>query len=81
MAESLIPFLVIGGISATRRILAIGAAIGVEEAKGTLEPSRFGQAMVELGVSGGLIVAIGATLVILRAYIIQAARAGGETHS
>lgn len=82
VAESLIPFLVIGGISATRRILAIGAAIGVEEAKGTLESVRFQQAMVELGVSGGLIIAIGATLVILRAYIVQAAaRASGETHS
>lgn len=73
VAESLIPFLVIGGISATRRILAIGAGIGVEEAKGTLEAARFGQAMVELGVSGGLIVAIGVTLVILRAYLIPGA--------
>ncbi len=76
VAESLIPFLVIGGISATRRILAIGAGIGVEEAKGTLEAARFGQAMVELGVSGGLIVAIGVTLVILRAYLIP----GAATH-
>ena len=69
VAESLIPFLVIGGISASRRILAVGASIGVEEAKGTLEPVRFSQAMIELGVSGGLIVAIGITLVILRPYL------------
>ena len=71
VSESLIPFLVIGGISATRRILAIGAAIGVEEARGTLEAVRFNQAMVELGVSGGLILAIGLTLVILRGYLPQ----------
>ncbi len=69
VSESLIPFLVIGGISATRRILAVGASIGVEEAKGTLEPMRFSQAMVELGISGGLIMAIGLTLVILRTYL------------
>ena len=69
VAESLIPFLVIGGISASRRILAVGASIGVEEAKGTLEPVRFSQAMIELGVSGGLILAIGVALVILRPYL------------
>jgi hypothetical protein len=34
-----------------------------------LEPQRFSQAMIELGVSGGLIVAIGVTLVILRPYL------------
>lgn len=69
VAESLIPFLVIGGISATRRILAVGAAVGVEEIKGTLEATRFSQAMIELGVSGALIAAIGLTLVILRPYL------------
>jgi uncharacterized membrane protein (DUF373 family) len=69
VAESLIPFLVIGGISASRRILAVGASIGVEEAKGTLEPVRFSQAMIELGVSGGLILVIGIALVILRPYL------------
>jgi uncharacterized membrane protein (DUF373 family) len=71
VAESLIPFLVIGGISATRRILAVGATLGVEEIKGTLERVRFSQAMVELGVSGGLIVAVGVTLVILRPYLLH----------
>ena len=69
VAESLIPFLVIGGISASRRILAVGASIGVAEAKGTLEPVRFSQAMIELAVSGGLILAIGIALVILRPYL------------
>jgi uncharacterized membrane protein (DUF373 family) len=69
VAESLIPFLVIAGISASRRILAVGASIGVQEAKGALEPQKFSQAMIELGVSGGLIVAIGIALVILRPYL------------
>ena len=69
VSDALIPFLVIGGISTARRILAVGASIGVEEAKGTLNPTRFTQAMIELGVSGGLIVAIGLTLVILRSYL------------
>lgn len=69
VSEALIPFLVIGGISTARRILAVGASIGVEEAKGTLTATRFSQAMIELGVSGGLIVAIGVTLVILRSYL------------
>jgi uncharacterized membrane protein (DUF373 family) len=69
VAESLIPFLVIAGISASRRILAVGASIGVEEAKGTLEPVRFSQAMIELGISGGLILVIGIALVILRPYL------------
>ena len=80
VAESLVPFLVIGGISATRRILAVGAAIGVEEAKGTLEAARFGQAMVELGVSGALILAIGITLVILRSYLSQIQKPESASH-
>ena len=67
--DALIPFLVIGGISTARRILAIGASIGVNEAKGTLTDKRFEHAMIELGVSGGLIIAIGITLVILRTYL------------
>jgi len=69
VSEALIPFLVIGGISTARRILAVGASIGVEEAKGTLTTTRFSQAMIELGVSGGLIISIGLTLVILRSYL------------
>ena len=69
VSDALIPFLVIGGISTARRILAVGASIGVEEAKGTLTTTRFDHAMIELGVSGGLIISIGITLVILRAYL------------
>jgi uncharacterized membrane protein (DUF373 family) len=71
VSDALIPFLVIGGISTARRILAVGASIGVEEAKGTLSDKRFDHAMIELGVSGGLIISIGITLVILRAYLTR----------
>ena len=69
VSEALIPFLVIGGLSTARRILAVGASLGVEEAKGTLSETRFNHAMIELGVSGGLILAIGLALVILRSYM------------
>ncbi|GAC1537048.1 MAG: hypothetical protein NVS2B9_03050 [Myxococcales bacterium] len=68
VVASLVPFLVIAAISASRRVLAIGAWVSVEEGHTGLEPRRFQQAMIELGVSGGLVLAIGVTLVILRAY-------------
>lgn len=68
VVASLVPFLVIAAISASRRVLAIGALISVEEGHTGLEPRRFEQAMIELGVSGALVLAIGVTLVILRAY-------------
>ena len=74
VGEALIPFLVIGGLSTARRILAVGASIGVEEAKGTLSEIRFNHAMIELGVSGGLILAVGITLVILRPYLPVASK-------
>jgi uncharacterized membrane protein (DUF373 family) len=84
----LTPFLVIGGISLTRRILAIGANVSVQEthhiaAQGIgvgqtgpaaavqpfeahLNPEFFSQAMIELGVSGILIVVITLALVMIR---------------
>jgi hypothetical protein len=68
VVASLVPFLVIAAISASRRVLAIGALISIEEGHSGLEPRRFQQAMIELGVSGALVLAIGITLVILRAY-------------
>ena len=74
VSEALIPFLVIGGLSTARRILAVGASLGVEEAKGTLSEIRFNNAMIELGVSGGLILAIGITLLILRPYLQVASK-------
>lgn len=68
VVASLVPFLVIAAISASRRVLAIGALISVEEGHTGLPPQRFQQAMIELAISGGLVLAIGVTLVILRAY-------------
>ena len=48
---SLRPFLFIAAISATRRILAIGAQMSV--AGETLGPDRFRQAMIDLGSTPG----------------------------
>jgi uncharacterized membrane protein (DUF373 family) len=48
---SLRPFLFIAAISATRRILAIGAQMSV--AGDTLPGDRFQQAMIDLGVNAG----------------------------
>ena len=47
---------------------------------GFLEATRFGQAMVELGVSGALILAIGITLVILRSYLSQIPKPESASH-
>lgn len=60
---SLRPFLFIAAISATRRILAIGAQMSV--AGDTLPGERFQQAMVDLGVNAGAILAIALALYLL----------------
>ena len=60
---SLRPFLFIAAISATRRILAIGAQMSV--AGENLSPARFQQAMVDLTVNGGVILAIAIALFLL----------------
>jgi uncharacterized membrane protein (DUF373 family) len=60
---SLRPFLFIAAISATRRILAIGAQMSV--AGEALTPARFEQAMVDLGVNAGAILAIAIALFLL----------------
>lgn len=66
----LTPFLVVGAISATRRILVIGANLSIAEShKATqdvggvatpahIEPEHFRQAMIELSVNGGLVLVI-----------------------
>ncbi len=65
--SDLIPFLVIAGISVTRRILTIGAGLSVQETEGhTLDPIKFTQSMTELLVSGVIIV-----LVSLSVWLIQ----------
>ena len=79
--EDLVPFLVIGGISAARRILAIGASLSLNEAQhvehqvGNIDASlnwdRFNQAMIELGVDAGLIVVITLALLIIHRYTLQ----------
>src|SRR5215472_12543257 len=60
---SLRPFLFIAAISATRRILAIGAQMSV--AGDTLGPARFQQAVIDLGVNAGAILAIAVALHLL----------------
>lgn len=60
-ATSLRPFLFIGIVSATRGILSIGARLSVKEVTGP----AFTNAMIELAVSGGVILALGITLKLL----------------
>ena len=61
--SSLQPFLFIAAISATRRILAIGAQMSV--AGETLSPERFQEAMIDLAANAGAILAIAAALYLL----------------
>jgi len=60
---SLRPFLFIAAISATRRILAIGAQMSVTG--DTLGPERFQRSMVDLSVNAGAILAIAIALFLL----------------
>jgi uncharacterized membrane protein (DUF373 family) len=60
---SLGPFLFIGIISATRSILSIGARLSIEGF--SLSAIDFTHAMIELGVSAAVIVALGVTLKLL----------------
>lgn len=60
-AFTLLPFLFIAAISATRRILAVGAAMSVER----LDAEEFRQAVIDLGVNAGIIVALTLALFLL----------------
>jgi uncharacterized membrane protein (DUF373 family) len=62
-ATSLQPFLFIAAISATRRILAIGAQMSV--AGETLSLERFQHAMLDLAVNAGAILVIALALYLL----------------
>ena len=62
-ATSLRPFLFIGIISAARSILSIGARLSVEGF--SLRETDFTHAMIELGVSAAVILALGITLKLL----------------
>ena len=61
---SLRPFLFIAAISATRRILAIGAQMSVT-GEASLSPDQFRQAMIDLAVNAGVILAIAIALFLL----------------
>ncbi len=63
-ATSLRPFLFIGIVSATRSILSIGAKLSVGNESGGITPA-FQSAMIELGVSALVILALGITLKLL----------------
>lgn len=60
---SLRPFLFIAAISATRRILAIGAQMSITGEQ--VEGPRFQQSMIDLGVNAGVILAIAIALHLL----------------
>jgi uncharacterized membrane protein (DUF373 family) len=60
---SLQPFLFVAAISATRRILAIGAQMNV--AAGTLSPDKFREFMIDLSANAGAILAIALALYLL----------------
>ncbi len=62
-ATSLQPFLFIAAISATRRILAIGAQMSVTG--DTLSADKFRQVMIDLGANAGAILAIAVALFLL----------------
>jgi uncharacterized membrane protein (DUF373 family) len=62
--SSLQPFLFIAAISATRRILAIGAQMSV--AGETLVPEKFRETMFDLGANAGAILVIAVALYLLR---------------
>ena len=62
--SSLQPFLFIAAISATRRILAIGAQMSVTGEN--LAPDKFQKAMLDLGANAGAILAIATALYLLR---------------
>lgn len=84
--EDLVPFLVIGAISAARRILAIGANLSLNEATQverqggnivlTVDWDRFHQAIIELGVNAGLIIILTLALFIIHRYILIGAEEG-----
>lgn len=61
---SLRPFLFIGAISATRRILAIGAESSITGDKGVTH-DEFTRRLVDLGVNAGVILAIAIALYLL----------------
>lgn len=68
--SSLQPFLFIGIISATRRILAIGAQMTVSG--DTLSLEQFQRSMIDLGANAGAILAIAIALYLIRKHGVDA---------
>lgn len=62
-ATSLRPFLFIGIISATRSILSVGARLSVTGS--SIQSDEFRNAMIELGVSAAVVLALGVTIKLL----------------
>jgi uncharacterized membrane protein (DUF373 family) len=62
-ATSLQPFLFIAAISATRRILAIGAQMSITG--DTLSPNKFREVMIDLAANAGAILALAVALYLL----------------
>ena len=70
---SLTPFLYIGIISATRRILAIGAASTLG---GTISETAFRDRMIDLGANGGVVLALAVALYLFGRH--RGSSAGGS---
>ena len=75
---SLTPFLYIGIISATRRILAIGAEAALQN--GTVSNTDFRNQMIDLGVNGAVVLALALAVFLLRRGDRAEARAAHEPH-
>ena len=86
--QDLTPFLLVAGISAVRRILAIGANLSLNEAQHLEHPEaagaaisvsweRFYQAMIELGIDAGLIAIITLALLVIYRYTLRRPGFGG----
>lgn len=65
------PFLLVGLISAIRRVLLLTTAVGEQHQKGAEAPASF---LIELGVLAGLILVLSAALWMLRKVAVKAER-------
>lgn len=68
VAGDLMPFLVIAGISVIRRMIALGVVLGADEVEGKTSPLKFDHAMIELGVSAGVLLVVAIVMAVLRNY-------------
>ena len=63
---------------ATRGILAVGARLTVTSAE-TTQPNEFRNAMIELGVNAGVIIALGVTLRLIGNYLEDTSSAEAQS--